>query len=244
MVLSKQATGTLVVAMIVLVAGCSGLSNNAPASSTSSGTAVETISDTQPSVPTQERTTENIPTSGKNNSESPTTPLTDDVTETPDQPQTEESPETTSSEPESEPDLGYINGTVYEWVDSEYNDTRLLVRINSIKSQKEIETKDGTENAPNNHEFVIVTLRLRSLPGNPIRVGHEQWTMVNSFDQQLNPNDTIMDDLDDGMPEQTFLPRNTHREYRLVFTTNKTVDLYFIMRSYEDQGGPDIVFTG
>ena len=232
----------LLLGLCIVLAGCSG-SN--PTSSTQSATTLppdETPIDTtaEPSATTSSQpgttvTATSIPAPSPTATPTPTSKATR---------ATETTPTATAQEAQEETRAVYA-GTG-EWAEVTVDgETDMRVRINNFTIRDEVETDDGTLDAPEGEQWVVVNTTIRTLPGDDIRLGYTQWRLLTVGPQIPQPDDAAMRraDYENMLPDETTHEKNDAEQYRIIFATDYTREMTFVMYPFGSQNHRPLVFS-
>lgn len=235
----------LLLGLCIVLAGCSGSTatnstqatttlppDQSPAKSPSQlSTGVSPQSESTPTITS-------IPTS-------PSTPISTTSTPTSTPTDTQTTPTSTPTETERDGPQ-HVYAGIGEWTEvSIAGKTDLRVRVNDYTIQDEIQTDDGSLDAPEGEQWVVVNTTVRTLPGDDIQLGYTQWRLVTVGPQMPQPDDEAMRHADyrNLLPDETTHRRNDAENYRIIFATDYTESMTFVMQPFGSQEHPSIVFS-
>jgi hypothetical protein len=148
---------------------------------------------------------------------------------------------------ETEDERQVVYAEMGEWAEvTVVGESDMRVRVNNYTVLDEIETDDGTLDAPDGEQWVVVNTTVSTLPGNDIQLGYTQWRLATVGPQVPQPDDAAMRRADyrDVLPDQTTHQKNDAEQYRIIFATDNTREMLFVMQPFGSQRHATIAFAG
>ncbi|RXK48675.1 hypothetical protein [Halorientalis pallida] len=121
----------------------------------------------------------------------------------------------------------------------------MRVRVDDYTIRDEVETDGGTLDAPEGEQWVVVNMTVRTLPGDDVRLGYTQWELMTVGPQIPQPDDAAMRraDYQDILPDETTHEKNDAERYQVIFATDYTRNMLFVMHPFGSENHAPLVFS-
>jgi hypothetical protein len=119
------------------------------------------------------------------------------------------------------------------------------VRANSYSLEDDLPAENGTLEPPEREQWVVLRVEVWTMPGDDIRIGYPQRSVVDFQDVAHTPDDEAMREFGTFPNEQTLAPNSDAEEHRVIFAGEDSSDGMLKMERYCPlEGSKWIVHTG
>lgn len=131
---------------------------------------------------------------------------------------------------------------VGEWARIRVNETISRIKLSSFNITTKVENLSEPDE---NKHYIVANVRISSFPGDPIKVGRDQWSIITIKGEEYSPDKKETGNIVDGFPEETTLHADSI-EGKVVWEISDSVgqiDIrFFKVVPYGGQSGPTVYF--
>jgi hypothetical protein len=140
-----------------------------------------------------------------------------------------------------------IEVSVREWAETETQSTELDYQITEWRTPDTIPNASHHEiGPPDGDQWIVADIWVRNLGDDGATVGYSQWHIENFAGVEFDPHQQMMDNANrfgeahPPLPQETRVPPNDGRKYRVIWAMEETNDITFVIEPYGDSEGPTI----